>query len=305
MTVAEHSIALIDIAEWRTKADPGTARRIVDAFQDLGFAYITGHGVDPALIDGIFTASRGFFSQDATRMARLHHRNAGNFRGHVPIGQTPGPGGRYETFDIGLELPPGYTGPGHALRETPNLWPEPLEFRATIRRYQNAMRELADSVLSAVATGLGLAGDFFLTRCGQPHAQLRLLHYPPQRDAAEGDLSVGRHSDYEALTILAQDAVGGLQVRTPDGGWINVRPRPDAFVLNVGEMLTRWTNDLLPATPHRVLSPRDRHRYSVAFFYASSYDTLIEPVPQPGDTRHYEAITVGEYLSRRLGEVGN
>lgn len=306
MTVAGQSIALIDITGWRERAAGEVARQVVEAFQDTGFAYVTGHGVAPDLVEGVFAASRALFAQDADRMAALHHGRANNFHGHVPVGQTPGPGSRYETFDLGLELPGGYTGPGSGLRGTPNLWPELAGFRDTVTRYQDAVRALADSVLGAVATGLGLTGDFFLTRCREPHGQLRLLHYPRRPDAEPGELSVGRHSDYEALTVLAQDSAGGLQVRGPDGGWSDVAPVPGAFVLNVGEMLTRWTNDLLPATPHRVLSPRERDRYSVAFFYATSYDTRIEPLVLPPATdSHYPAVTTGEYLAQRLGEVGN
>lgn len=306
MTVVGQGIALVDITEWRERSDAAVAERVVEAFRDTGFAYVTGHGVPPELVAEVFAASRELFAQPPERMAALHHRHANDFRGHVPVGQTPGPGGRYETFDIGLELPDDYDGPGRLLRATPNLWPDLAGFRDTVVRYQAAMRTLADSVLAAVATGLGLPGDFFLSRCREPHGQLRLLHYPPQPGGRPDALSVGRHSDYEALTVLAQDSVGGLQARGPDGGWTDVRPVPGAFVLNVGEMLTRWTNDLLPATPHRVRSPREQDRYSVAFFYATSYDTLIEPLPRPDVAAgRYEPITTGEYLWQRLGEVGN
>jgi isopenicillin N synthase-like dioxygenase len=167
------------------------------------------------------------------------------------------------------------------------------------------MRRLADAVLSMIVTGLGWPSDYFLCRCDKPTAQLRILHYP--RQVASGDtLSVGPHSDYEALTILSQDDVGGLQIRRPDGSWIDVTPIPDAFVLNIGEMLTMWTNGLLPATLHRVRTPRSADRYSVAFFYGTNYDAVIEPPAAelgPGLTRH-EPTTAGEYLERRLREVG-
>ncbi|TCR16049.1 2OG-Fe(II) oxygenase family protein [Streptomyces sp. BK205] len=308
MTSEANGIALIDITDWRTGADREVAHRLVGAFRDTGFACVTGHGVPPDAVAGVFDAARRLFGLDNTRLAALHHSHARNFRGHVPLGEAPGPGAGYEVFDIGLELPDTYRGPGDTLRATPNLWPEMDGFRSQVLDYLGSVRRLADCVLSAIAVELGGSPDFFACRSREPHGQLRLLHYPRQPLAPEDALSVGRHSDYEALTVLAQDSVGGLQVRRPDGSWRDIQPVEGAFVLNVGEMLMRWTNGLLPATPHRVLSPRSRDRYSVAFFYAASYDTVIEPIgplARPGQDPSYESVTVGEYLQRRFTEVGN
>ncbi|MEV4315573.1 2OG-Fe(II) oxygenase family protein [Actinocrispum sp. NPDC049592] len=304
MTSVSDGIALIDLAGWREHRDENVARRLLEAFRDTGFAQITGHGVAETTRTAVFDAAQRLFALGDEELDIVHNRHAGHCRGHVRLDETPGPGPRYETFDLGLDLPDTYQGPGRALRTTANLWPRLDRFRSDVERYRAAVRSLADSVLSAIAVALDQPADFFLERCREPHALLRLLHYPQQPHLPEGSLSVGRHSDYEAVTVLAQDSVGGLQVRGPRGGWIDVRPVPGAFVLNAGEMLTRWTNGLLPATPHRVLSPRDQDRYSVAFFYATSFEVVIEPIGGPA-ANLYEPITTGSYLDRRFGEVGN
>lgn len=308
MNAAGDAIAVVDLAPWRSGHDPRTAAQLVDSFRRTGFAYLTGHGVPPDLVASVFAAARDFFNQDPAQLDAVHQRHANNYRGYVPGRVIPGVGSLHdEIFDCGIELPPTYRGPGEVMRNTRNLWPAALPgFRPVVERYQAAVRRLADELLSAIAVGLTLPADFFRVRCAEPHAQLRLLHYRPRPDAPDDALSAGRHSDYEAITILAQDDVGGLQVRDPSGAWVDVAPRENAFVINAGDLLTRWTNGAIPATPHRVRTPRDRDRYSVAFFYGTSYDVLIEPAlpPATGDGQRYEPITTGEYLYRRYVETG-
>ncbi|TCR16041.1 2OG-Fe(II) oxygenase family protein [Streptomyces sp. BK205] len=304
---AEQTIDMIDMSEWRKNADQATAIQLVDSFQRTGFAYITGHGVPAATVADVLEASRQFFAQDAARLDAVHYRHAGHYHGYVPKGVIPGTGSFHEIYDTGMDIPTDYEGPGAFMRAIPNLWPENLpEFRPAIERYQLAMRELCDEVLCAISVGLELPADFFKVRCAEPHAQMRLLHYVPRPDAPDDALSVGRHSDYEAVTILAQDDVGGLQIRDPEGEWINVPPIEGAFVINAGDMLTRWSNGRIPATPHRVLTPKEQERFSVAFFYGTSYDVLIEPIGEPVNekARQYEPITTGAYMEKRFTEDG-
>ncbi|TCO61930.1 isopenicillin N synthase family dioxygenase [Actinocrispum wychmicini] len=300
-------IDTIDLTGWRSNADEKIARQLVDSFQRIGFAYVTGHGVPDETVERAFDASRQFFHQDPAQLDTVHYRHANKYHGFVPRGATPGIGSFHEMYDLGLDIPTTYRGPGAVMRTTPNLWPENLPmFRPAVERYQGAMRDLADSILAALAVGLGLPADFFRIRCAEPHAQMRLLHYLPFAADSADRFSVGRHCDYETVTILAQDDVGGLQVSGPDGQWINVPPLDGTFVLNAGDMLTRWTNGLLPATPHRVLSPTDTERFSVAFFYATSYDVVVEPALPPADPDgpQYEPITTGAYMWQRFTEEG-
>lgn len=307
MNAVAEKIAVIDLADWRASASEETALQLVDSFRRTGFAYVTGHGVPSDTVAGLFDAAHQFFAQDAGQLEAVHYRHANNYHGFVPMGVTPGTGSLHELYDAGMDVSSTYRGPGEMLRSTPNLWPKGLPgFRPAVERYQAAMRDLADSVLAAMAVGLSLPGDFFKVRCVEPHAQMRLLHYLPASDTPEDVFSVGRHCDYEVVTVLAQDNVGGLQVRGPDLDWINVPPMDGAFVLNAGDMLTRWTNGLLPATPHRVVSPRSCERFAVAFFYATSYDVMVEPVLPPArpDGPTYEPIATGAYIEKRFTEEG-
>ncbi|TCO61931.1 isopenicillin N synthase-like dioxygenase [Actinocrispum wychmicini] len=304
---AGETIDVIDLAAWRTNADEATALRLVESFQRTGFAYVTGHGVPGDTVAGVFDASRQLFHQDAEALDALHYRHASNYHGYVPAGVIPGTGSFHEIYDTGMEIATTYEGPGAFMRRVPNLWPTDLPgFKPAVQRYQVAMRALCDEILGAISTGLGLPTDFFTIRCAEPHAQMRLLHYLPRHDAPDDALSVGRHSDYEAVTILAQDNVGGLQVCGPDEQWINVPPIEGAFVINAGDMLTFWTNGRMPATPHRVLTPRTEERYSVAFFYGTSYDVLIEPIGEPmtDEAQEYAPITTGAYMEKRFTEDG-
>jgi isopenicillin N synthase-like dioxygenase len=299
------TIAVVDLTDWRENTDEKVARQLTESMQRTGFAYLVGHGVRAEAISGAFDAARQFFRQNPAELDAVHYRHANNYHGYVPRGVTPA--ALHEMYDCGMAIPSSYRGPGDKLLATPNLWPPGLPgFRLAIERYQANVRELADIALAALATGLSLPRDFFRVRCAEPHAQMRLLHYFPAPDTSTEVFSVGRHSDYEVVTILAQDDVGGLQVRGPDEQWIEVRPIDGALMLNAGDAFTRWTNGFIPATPHRVLSPRTSERFAIAFFYATSYDVIMDPVLPPArpDVPTYEPMTTGAYMWKRFTEEG-
>lgn len=302
---APEKIATIDLEPWRTKADEKTALQLVESLQYTGFVYVTGHDVSASTVSDAFDAARSFFRLDPEQLDAVHYRHAMKYHGYVPPGITKVAG--HELYDTGMDLPSTYVGPGDVLRSVPNLWPADLPgLRPALERYQVAMRGLADSVLQAIAVGLSLSPDFFEARCAEPHAQLRLLHYLQAPDSEEDVFSVGRHSDYETVTILAQDNAGGLQVWGPHGTWICVPPVEGTFVINAGDMMPRWTNGLLPAAQHRVASPRASDRHAIAFFYGTSYDVVIEPALPPAqpDGEAYVPITTGAYMYKRFTEEG-
>ncbi|MEV4315546.1 2OG-Fe(II) oxygenase family protein [Actinocrispum sp. NPDC049592] len=305
MNATDDAIAVVDLSEWRENADEKVALQLTDSFRRTGFAYVTGHGVPMETISGAFDAARRFFHQDPAELDAVHYRHANKYHGYVPPGLTPA--ALHELYDCGMEIPTTYEGPGEVLQATPNLWPPKLpEFRPAIQRYQAAVRELADSALGAIAYGMSLPTDFFKVRCEQPHAQMRLLHYLQAPETPEDVFSVGRHRDYEVVTVLAQDAVGGLQVRGREKQWIEVPPIEGALMLNSGDAMARWTNGVIPATPHRVVSPKNDERFAIAFFYATSYDVVIEPVVEKdrADAPTYEPITTGAYMWKRFTEEG-
>ncbi|MEV4211236.1 2OG-Fe(II) oxygenase family protein [Micromonospora sp. NPDC049662] len=309
MASTRDQVAVIDLSDWlaRTPEGDAVAMRLVDSFRKVGFVYVIGHGIAAEAVTAIFRASYRLFQQTPAQLDKVHYRHAGHYHGYVPKGVLAGTGSFHELYDCGMDIGDDYQGPGAYLSNMPNPWPEDLPgFRETVEGYQQLMRPLADELLAAIGVGLGLPRDFFQARSAIPHAQLRLLHYLPRPDAPDDALSVGRHSDYEAVTILAQDDVGGLQVRDPHGQWMDIKPIEGAFLINAGDMLVRWTNGTIPATPHRVRTPRERERYSVAFFYGTSYDVVMEPVLPPAHpvVERHEPVTGGEYLWQRFTEHG-
>jgi isopenicillin N synthase-like dioxygenase len=190
-----------------------------------------------------------------------------------------------------------------------NLWADaPAELRPIIEKYMAEIMALGKNMFQIFALGLGLKPDYFDDKITFPIAQLRLLHYPAQDsvNTSETNLGIGKHCDYECLTILAQDNMGGLQIENLEGNWIEAPSIEGAYVINIGEMLTRWTNGLFKATPHRVVNIKGGSRYSIPFFFATNYDTNIKPLDvciTENNPVQFEAIKAGDYLLSRLKKI--
>ena len=185
----------------------------------------------------------------------------------------------------------------------PNQWPELPGFRATLERYHQAMTDLGARVVVALFDALGADGPDLVERWfSPPTTWLRLLHYPPT-DPQPDLYGSAPHHDYGAITLLAQDEVGGLQVQAADGAWIDVPYRPGSFVLNTGSMMVRWSNDRLKATPHRVINRSGRERYSIPFFYDPHVTAVVEPLSCCVDDRRparFGPERFGDFLRREL-----
>ena len=210
-----------------------------------------------------------------------------------------------EAFNIGLDLPaddPDVRA-GRSFRAA-NLWPDVPGFRDTMLAYFTACHGLGVMLHRAFAQDLGLSPTFFDDKLDRPMAVLRLLHYPPAPNRVEaGQLGAGEHTDYGCVTLLATDGVGGLQVRTRSGQWLDAPHVPGAFVCNIGDCLMRWTNDIYVSTPHRVLSPAGRARYSVAFFLDPNPEADIACLPgcaTPDRPARYAPIRGDAFLTARL-----
>ena len=184
----------------------------------------------------------------------------------------------------------------------PNVWPEGLPgFEPTMAAYFEAMRRLSQRLMKGIALSLDLDEDYFEIFNRDPVATLRLLHYPPQRENAEpNEKGAGAHTDWGALTLLLQDDVGGLQVFDKNTGeWLHAAPVPGTFVVNLGDALAHWTNDLYKSTLHRVVNASGRERYSVPFFYDGDADYEVTCIPtclKPGEEPKYAPITVEGHL---------
>jgi isopenicillin N synthase-like dioxygenase len=183
-----------------------------------------------------------------------------------------------------------------------NLWPPIPGFRATVLAYYDAAWALGRHLHRAVAVDLGLDPDYFEEKLDRPLATLRLLHYPPRpASPAPDELGAGEHTDYGNLTLLLTDEVGGLEVRRRDGEWLSVPFAPGALICNIGDCLMRWTNDVYVSTPHRVVSPPGRERYSIAFFLDANPDAVVECLKTcRGAGERYPPIAAADYLRARL-----
>jgi isopenicillin N synthase-like dioxygenase len=301
---------IIDVSGLSSGSAQATSRvaaQLGRACRDTGFFYVTGHGIPDALLSGIFNSAQSFFAAPAVAKDTISIKRSRHNRGYVGLSTEsldPKHTDNKEAFNIGLDLPPSDPAvvAGEPFRGV-NLWPDTPGFRDTALSYFNAVWKLGCDLHFAIASDLGLKTDYFADKLDRPMATLRLLHYPP-RDAARGDaLGAGVHTDYGSVTLLLTDDAGGLEVRRRDGTWVQAPPMPGTFVCNIGDCLMRWSNDIYVSTPHRVMNPPGRDRYSVAFFLDPNPEALIDCLPGcsgPDRPAKYPPILASDYLRERL-----
>ena len=278
------------------------ARAIGVAAREVGFFYVVDHGVAPALVDAAFDRLRAFFALPLGEKQALAIETIGGNRGYSGLKHEaldPKAGADLkEAFNVGLDLAPDDPDilAGAPFRRL-NAWPNVPGFKATTLDYFGACTKLALALHEAFAVDLTLPRNFFADKFSKPMTTLRFLHYPASSNEAE--VGAGAHTDYGNLTLLATDDVGGLEVRTRSGEWIAAPPMPGAFVVNIGDCLMRWTNDVYVSTPHRVVNRSGRERFSIAFFFDANPDALVECAPGCGEPR-YAPVLARDYLKMRL-----
>ena len=278
------------------------------ACRTAGFFYIANHGISPALLAEAFEQSARFFDLPIEQKMAIHLRYSKCRRGYERIGDQrldehalPD---QKESYYCGLDHPADhpYVLAGHDTYGE-SQWPPQLpEFASTMKRYMQAQLVLCGRLMSLLAQALGQVPDYFASAIEDPMVTLRLLRYPPQASDADPRMfGVGAHTDWGALTTLAQDSEGGLQVQMPDGQWVAAPPIADTFVVNLGDMMPRWTNDLYRSNPHRVInqSRTGANRHSIPFFFEPNFEARIEPIAgtvSDSRPRRYESCTAGEHL---------
>jgi isopenicillin N synthase-like dioxygenase len=302
-----NSLPVIDISQpARTVAE-----EIGRACREDGFFYVVGHGVDVDLQQRLETTSRAFFDQPLEDKLEIAMANGGPaWRGYFPPkGElTSGRPDLKEGLYFGAELPEQDT-PLHG----PNLFPRhPQELRQTVLDYLDAMTNLGHTLMAAIAQSLDLPPDYFHDRYTRdPLILFRIFNYPLSEPT--DDWGVGEHTDYGLLTILNQDNIGGLQVRTTTG-WVDATPIDNAFVCNIGDMLDRLTGGRYRSTPHRVLPSTRKDRLSWPFFFDPNFQADVTPVGRRelADDREHRwdnasvhdfRGTYGDYLLTKIGKV--
>jgi len=296
----------LPIIDFAGASDETLARQLDQAFTDIGFCYFKGIGVSQAVVDGVFEASRRFHAmpraaKDAIAMNKFHR---GYMAPKTSIIQTSSVAkvtkpNDSESFMLMHEVPETDPRYGRPL-DGPNLWPDLAGFRDAVEAYEAAMHAFCLRLLSPLAVALGLPREWFARHFRQPTTFLRLLHYPPHAvDAPEDAFGSAPHTDYGFITILVQDNQGGLEVRRKDGTWLAAPPIEGTWVVNVADMLARWTNGRWQSTPHRVKNLSGGDRYSCPYFFDMSMDSIVEVLPTCGTAQH-PAVRYGDYLMERL-----
>ncbi|WMS44691.1 2-oxoglutarate and iron-dependent oxygenase domain-containing protein [Acuticoccus sp. MNP-M23] len=298
-------IPVVDISPLREGGDAhAVAAALHKASTGLGFIYITGHGIADATIDAARDAAYAFFRADGADKEAVRISNS--HRGWLSAGGARMADGAQpdlkESFIFGYQNEAGDTPDDHVLRGA-NQWPAvPPQMEAASMAYFEAASTVAHHLMRGFALGLGLAEDTFLKTSDKPLSRASYVYYPAQpADAGEGQFGVGPHTDFGVLTVLCQDNVGGLQVQTVDGEWVHAPPIPGTLIVNVADLLSRWTAGAYVSTPHRVVNASGGERLSLVLAYDPNPATLIDPGPIVGDVPGAEPpITCGDYLVWRF-----
>ncbi|RHZ83205.1 hypothetical protein Glove_99g375 [Diversispora epigaea] len=319
------NLPIIDISAFTAPDDDGddeiiknrpelkiqTAKKIHEACRDVGFFYLTGHNVPREISDQVLNLGNEFFQLDDKEKMKLSIANEDMARGYQRLGEnvTRYQKDWHEALDFYKPISRDhYLAKNNLPLRGQNQWPTyPTEFQQVFERYTEHMKELGSKVMSAIALGLGLEENYFEQFLDDSFWVMRVIGYPPLKSAESTNrvgISCGEHTDYGCLTFLNQDSTkGALQVQTKEGEWINAEHIPGTFVVNIGDMLNVWTNNVYKSTLHRVVHKENNYRVSVPFFYEPNFEAKIEPLQPCLDIdpiKHHEPVIYGEHLLRKV-----
>ncbi len=295
------------------KAEFATA--IGDSFKTFGFALVRDFEIDRDLIDRAWKLSEEFFALPDAEKRSFHDPEIGGARGYTPFGVEIAKDAKHhdlkEFWHVGRDLPPG--SPLADASMPPNVWPaRPEGFKAVFSELYHQFDAAGATILSAIALYLGLNEHWFDKGIDEGNSVMRLLHYPPLFGVEGEAIRAGAHGDINLITLLLGAEEAGLELLYQGKEWISASPPEGAMVINVGDMLERLTNHVLPSTIHRVRNPNPERaafsRYSMPFFLHLRSDFLIETLPQcvtaENPNRYPEPILADQFLQQRLKEIG-
>jgi len=327
-STAGSSVPVIDISGY-FEGGPSDkieiAKQIDTACRDIGFLVITGHGVSPDLIERTQAVSRAFFDLPETEKRRYVAADPKTNRGYFAEGTLAAANSRdaatapdfRETFKMSREefdaTDPYYASETGRRVFTPNIWPAEIAgFDTTWTEYYKAMEKVAFALMRLFALALDLPENSFDAKIDKHMTTMSIANYPDlTQDPLPGQLRCGAHTDFGAITILkAEDKPGGLEVLTRNGEWTLVPIVPGAFIINIGDMMARWTNDRWLSNMHRVANPpREKaigsRRQSLVYFFHPNYDTVIECIPscKADGVAKYPPITAREHLVSKIAKI--
>jgi isopenicillin N synthase-like dioxygenase len=310
------AIPVIDLSEARD-GDAAARRRLASRLdrvcRDIGFFTLLGHGAPASVLEELRETANAFFALPPEEKRHAVHPVPATPRGFRALGiealscgnDRTTPPDLKEYYHFGRETwpdEPYFTGAEGQRYFIPNIWPErPVGFKEAAQRYYTEMERISLTLMRLAALGLGVDEHFFDDKIDRHITAMRLNFYPAQTEAPlPGQLRAGEHTDYGNFTILnGENAPGGLQVLTRGGDWVDVETEPSSFVVNIGDLLMRWTNDRWVSNTHRVVNPPDAvaaraQRLSIAFFHHPNYDASIECIAPPGQAK-YPPVRSGDY----------
>lgn len=310
MTIPEFTIPTVDISIYLTSPSSPAGHAVItsvaNACRTSGFFQLVGHGISPTLQKQVFAGSKKLFALPAEEKKKIKSVIGG--RGYEILGgQTLQYGAKpdlKEGFFVGPEIP-RREGEKYESYRHPNNWPDARlipedELKEPVLEYRQQLCDLSLVIMQILAKGLPNGRkDMFDEFCSDPLAVVRLLHYPPQHDLSDKDqLGAGAHTDFGAITLLLQDGSGGLQVRNQASEeWIDIPPNPNAYVVNVGDMLDTWTKGMYKSNLHRVINKSGGDRYSVPYFFDGNLEYIIKPLD--GSEIEGSGMTVREFMDER------
>ena len=286
-----------------------TVNEIRDACKNVGFFYIKNHQIPKDHLNALIPLVQEFFNLPLEEKMKIHISKSDIFRGYTPLGKelTDEKYDWHECVDFGLDLEPSHPEVIEGKQLVgPNQWPENQHnFRKVLEKHWDLMIILGRIITEGLAMSLGLSKKYFSPFMSKSHSYMRISNYPPYEKKQEENIGdgIGAHIDYGFLTILLQNNIGGLEIKNFNNEWIKAPIIPGTFLINIGHMIQRWTNDYYKATIHRVIPPKNKTRCSLPFFFEPNFDTVVFPLDEfcsKNNPPRYEPFHFGDYLESKF-----